>query len=159
MWWNDLLLFLFPGHCLICGRILKVPGEHLCLFCEYQLPRTGFLDKADNPVFQNFWGRIPVEMASSLLRFEKGSAYQQLIHEIKYKKNLILKHFFLFFIKNYNPLNSIPISAQKHRKIPIFLIIFTIFPGHLGLAISIRARNGQTGCNLLVIVPTINSKK
>lgn len=87
MWWKDLLLFLFPGHCLVCGRILRVPGECLCLSCEYQLPRTAFLDKSDNPVFQNFWGRIPVEMASSLLRFEKGSAYQQLIHEMKYRQN------------------------------------------------------------------------
>jgi len=41
----------------------------------------------DNPVSQIFWGRVPVEAGTSLFRFEKGSAYQKLLHELKYRGN------------------------------------------------------------------------
>jgi ComF family protein len=32
-----------------------------------------------------FWGRIPVENAYSLYRYRKGSRFQQLIHDLKYR--------------------------------------------------------------------------
>lgn len=56
--------------------------------CEYNLPKTGFRNFINNPVNQAFWGRVPVEMGTSLFRFEKGSAYQELLHELKYRNNL-----------------------------------------------------------------------
>jgi ComF family protein len=87
MWWNDLMLYFFPVLCLVCGKRLCRPGEVLCLECEYNLPKTGYLDQYDNPVNQAFWGRVPVEMGTSLFRFEKGSAYQSLFHELKYRGN------------------------------------------------------------------------
>jgi ComF family protein len=34
-----------------------------------------------------FWGRVPVLGGTSLFRFEKGSAYQVLLHELKYRGN------------------------------------------------------------------------
>jgi ComF family protein len=87
MWWTDLRLFFFPVLCLVCGKRLSRPGEILCLECEYNLPKTGFLDHPDNPVNQAFWGRVPVVMGTSLFRFEKGSPYQSLLHELKYRGN------------------------------------------------------------------------
>lgn len=38
-------------------------------------------------VSQIFWGRVPVRAGISLFRFEKGSPYQTLIHELKYRGN------------------------------------------------------------------------
>jgi len=87
MWWTDLRLFFFPVLCLVCAKRLSKPGEILCLECEYNLPKTGFRDHPDNPVNQAFWGRVPVEMGTSLFRFEKGSPYQSLLHELKYQGN------------------------------------------------------------------------
>lgn len=39
----------------------------------------------ENPVAQLFWGRIKLEGATSLLLFEKGSRYQGLLHQLKYR--------------------------------------------------------------------------
>ncbi len=86
-WLLDLLMFFFPVNCLICSKRLVSPGGILCLKCEYHMPRTAYRDRMDNPVSKLFWGRVPVEMGTSLLRFEKGSAYQTLLHNLKYKGN------------------------------------------------------------------------
>lgn len=87
MWWTDLMIYFFPVICLVCGKRLSKPGEILCLECEYNLPKTDYRDRVNNPVNQSFWGRVPVEMGTSLFRFEKGSAYQSLLHELKYRSN------------------------------------------------------------------------
>lgn len=88
MWIRDLRLFFFPELCLVCSCRLSEPGTILCLSCEYNLPLTHIRDYDDNPVSQSFWGRVPLEMCTSLLRFEKGSPYQGLLHELKYRGNL-----------------------------------------------------------------------
>jgi len=80
-------MFFFPLRCLVCGKSLGNPGEVLCLGCEYRMPRTGFRDDPENPVSKLFWGRVPVECGTSLFRFEKGSSYQVLLHELKYRGN------------------------------------------------------------------------
>jgi ComF family protein len=40
-----------------------------------------------NPVSELFWGRIQIEGGIALFRFEKGSRFQTLLHELKYRKN------------------------------------------------------------------------
>ena len=88
MWWKELGMFFFPSLCNTCGAKLYNRREVLCLSCEYDLPRTGFGDDPDNPVSQIFWGRVPVENATALLRFQKGSPYQKLLHDLKYRGNI-----------------------------------------------------------------------
>lgn len=80
-------MLFYPVNCITCGKNLQSFSDVMCLECEYNLPRTGFRDHADNPVNQSFWGRIPMELGTSLLRFDKGSAYQSLLHEMKYRGN------------------------------------------------------------------------
>lgn len=80
-------MFFLPANCMVCGERLPSGRDVLCLRCEYRLPRTRFGDRPGNSVEQLFWGRVPVEMATSLLRFEKGSAYQALLHDLKYRNN------------------------------------------------------------------------
>lgn len=87
MWWTDLLLYFFPELCLVCGKRLSRAGGILCLNCEYNLPKPGFANLDNSPVNQTFWGRVPVEKSTSLFRFEKGSPYQALLHELKYHGN------------------------------------------------------------------------
>jgi ComF family protein len=52
--------------------------------CYAGLPRTCFHHDPENEVAQMFWGRIPVERATSFMYFVKGSRYQQILHELKY---------------------------------------------------------------------------
>jgi len=52
------------------------------------MPRTAFVDLYDNPVSKIFWGRVPVASGTSLFRFEKGSVYQTLLHDLKYRGNI-----------------------------------------------------------------------
>lgn len=87
MWWTDLMLYLFPELCLVCGKRLSGSGEVLCLNCEYNLPKTAHCDIHANQVNQAFWGRVPTEKSTSLFRFEKGSPYQSLLHDLKYRGN------------------------------------------------------------------------
>jgi len=52
-----------------------------------KMPRTGFRDCYNNPVSKLFWGRVGIRAGTSLFRFEKGSAYQTLLHDLKYRGN------------------------------------------------------------------------
>ena len=83
----DLLQLFFPSNCLVCGKRLNASGYTLCFECEIKIPRTGFGVGEDNPISQIFWGRVAVSAGTSLFRFEKGSAYQTLIHDVKYRGN------------------------------------------------------------------------
>lgn len=82
---HDITGFFFPLYCPVCGNVLHLPGEIICLSCEQKMPFTRYIDDPDNPVAQLFWGRIEISGAFSLLRFEKGSRYQPLLHLLKYK--------------------------------------------------------------------------
>ncbi len=83
----DLWLLFFPSNCLVCGKRLSSPREILCFHCEFLMPKTGYRERADNPVSSIFWGRVPVLEGTSLFCFEKGSAYQALLHDLKYRGN------------------------------------------------------------------------
>jgi ComF family protein len=75
----------FPHTCAGCGNDLITPEQLLCIQCLNQLPFTGFELHADNPVEKNFWGRLPIMNAMSLLYFTKDSVLQNLMHQFKYK--------------------------------------------------------------------------
>lgn len=84
-WVHDIIGLFFPLYCPVCGIPLYVSGEVICLSCELKMPRTDYTDDPDNPVAQLFWGRVKLDGATSLFRFEKGSKYQPLLHLLKYK--------------------------------------------------------------------------
>ncbi|MFW5978853.1 MAG: ComF family protein, partial [Bacteroidia bacterium] len=52
--------------------------------CWMDIPKTNYHKEQGNPVEQIFWGRIPVQYATSYFFYIKGSRYQRLIHEMKY---------------------------------------------------------------------------
>jgi ComF family protein len=125
MWWLDLAMLFFPVTCIICGKRLGSFTDVLCLECEYNLPRTGFRDHVNNPVSRAFWGRIPLEMGTSLLRFDKGSAYQSLLHELKYKGNrrvgyylgrLLGKELIHSSFDSCDIMVPVPLHPKRHRK-------------------------------------------
>jgi ComF family protein len=52
-----------------------------------KLPETNFTNKAENFVEKIFYGRLPIEAATSLYFFSKDSILQHLLHQLKYKGN------------------------------------------------------------------------
>ncbi len=57
----------------------------ICTNCLYELPRTRYLSYTDNPVSRLFWGRLYVDYATALFKYQKGSRFQNLIHDLKYR--------------------------------------------------------------------------
>ncbi|HET7818188.1 MAG TPA: ComF family protein, partial [Bacteroidia bacterium] len=82
---NDFLSLIFPQVCYACGRGLLKKENCICLHCLYNLPKTDFHLKKDNPVTKLFWGRTNVQSAASLYEFNEGGKVQNLIHHLKYK--------------------------------------------------------------------------
>jgi len=83
---KDILNIFFPEVCLCCNEYL-IENEHIiCLFCRHDLPLTNFSFEKENLVEKSFFGRIPIEDATALFYFSKKGKVQQLIHELKYKK-------------------------------------------------------------------------
>ncbi|MGB8704490.1 MAG: ComF family protein [Gillisia sp.] len=59
--------------------------EVICTTCLHDLPLTNFHFHNENPVKKVFYGRFPIENATSLLQFHKKSSVQKLIHQLKYR--------------------------------------------------------------------------
>ena len=82
---DDLLWIFYPTLCAACDRPLLMGEECLCTFCKYYLPRTHFHLQSINPVAKHFWGKVPIQAATSYYYFSKGEKVQRLIHKLKYK--------------------------------------------------------------------------
>ena len=75
----------FPHTCRSCYEEIAQQEHYLCTRCIAELPFTGFSVLETNPVEKIFFGRVPIEAATSLFFFTSASSIQKLIHQIKYK--------------------------------------------------------------------------
>lgn len=83
-WLADFFQLFYPNICAACGEKLLNQEKVICTRCLVDLPRTNFHLEHDNPVSQLFWGRVNVQNATALFRFQKGSRFQDLLHLLKY---------------------------------------------------------------------------
>lgn len=83
-WLYSFISLLFPRCCVVCGRSLAKGEECICAMCNINLPRTNYHLQKDNPVEQLFWGKIPLERATSFFFYRKGSDFRQILHQLKY---------------------------------------------------------------------------
>jgi len=84
--WEDFLDLIYPRTCVACGNTLYRHEELICSYCLVHLPKTFFHKDGNNPLMALFWGKIPIEMVSSFYFYNKGNRVQNLIHQLKYKK-------------------------------------------------------------------------
>ncbi len=84
---EDIISLFYPRLCTGCNISLVKGEELLCLNCIADLPRTNYHLIRENPVFQQFVGRVQIELATSFCRFDKGGRLQHLLHQLKYKGN------------------------------------------------------------------------
>ncbi len=79
--------FLFPDVCAACNRKLLQEEECLCLFCSTEISyTTDHLDDM-NETYKMFRGRLDIQRASSLMYYEKFTAAQKMIQDLKYHHN------------------------------------------------------------------------
>ena len=81
---DSLLALLYPELCLACHQSLAPADSVLCLRCQYYIAPSNYHVQTPNPVLDRFWGRVELEHACTGFIFNKGSALQRLIHELKY---------------------------------------------------------------------------
>ena len=84
---THLLDLLYPNLCIICNESLVRGEELICFHCLHQMPKTNYHLEQDNTVEKRFWGKVPIYRATSYFHFYKGSPFQQLLHELKYRGN------------------------------------------------------------------------
>lgn len=82
---HDFINLLFPRICYGCEDALTINEKILCTSCLHGLPIADHHLEPGNPVEKIFYGRFPVENATSLLLFEKKGVTQKLIHNLKYR--------------------------------------------------------------------------
>lgn len=82
---EDFMALIYPNICICCDQPLVKQEKIICSHCNVELPRTYYHLVENNPVEAIFWGRVPVEKATSYFLFQKGSRYQKLLHYLKYK--------------------------------------------------------------------------
>ena len=84
-WLASLARLFVPRRCVVCGACLDDGEEVLCLECDIAMPRTNYHLRADNPVEQRFWGRFPLERATSYFRYCKDGDYRRILFRMKYE--------------------------------------------------------------------------
>ena len=85
IYYKPIFNLVFPATCIHCSRELLSEESYLCWCCEVGFKHPGFENqKVPTPLDQLFWGRVPVYQTFALLYFQKGSATQSVLHELKY---------------------------------------------------------------------------
>ncbi len=82
---KSLLNLFFPKICYACLKLLQDNEATICVDCRHDLPITNFHFNNDESVKKVLYGRVNIENGTSLLRFEKKSNVQRLIHGLKYR--------------------------------------------------------------------------
>lgn len=77
---------LYPELCAGCMRSLYEHEELICTHCLYHLPVTNFHLDAKNAAGKQLWGRVQVTAVASYLYYVKGTAVQNVLHQLKYFK-------------------------------------------------------------------------
>ena len=102
--WKELADVVMPLTCLVCGNPLGAQEQHLCIWCESDLPLTYYWEQAHNPMANEFNAvlerlRLADESmdyayAAALLFYHHENPYKRIPQELKYKRNLRAGRFF-----------------------------------------------------------------
>lgn len=82
---QDFIHLVFPKICACCDQALEKGENCICTLCRSELPLTQDYSMPNNKTKKVFYGRLPIDKASSLLYYEKGGIVQHLMHDLKYR--------------------------------------------------------------------------
>lgn len=84
-WLKDIVNFVFPAECHVCGNSLAPHERFLCGHCLGSLPRTGYHRNLRNPMEQRFAGHFPFVAATGHFFYSRESSLAQLFQDMKYR--------------------------------------------------------------------------
>ncbi len=123
---NAIINLFFPKVCYACSYLLTDNELHICTTCRHNLPVASYHFENNNTVEKVFYGRIKLEQATALLRFEKKGIVQQLLHNLKYRGHETISKILgewlgneLKTIEAYNNIDAVipvPLHRNKLRK-------------------------------------------
>lgn len=121
-----MLNLLFPQICIGCNSVISATEKLLCVSCRHSLPLTNLHINKDDSLKNKFYGRFPIELATSLFYFQKHGLTQELMHQLKYRGVKELSSFFgawlgaeLLDIPSFTHITMVipvPLHKQKLRK-------------------------------------------
>jgi len=82
---ENLINVLFPKVCSGCSNHLLSNENVICTICRHEIPLTNHHLNPENEAIKKFYGKIPVEFASTLVYFHKKGIVQEMIHNLKYR--------------------------------------------------------------------------
>ena len=119
---NNLINLFFPKACLSCTIALSDNEEYVCTNCRHDLPVTNFHFDDSDEVKKVLYGRVKIQNATAMFRFQKKGIVQQLIHNLKYKGHQEVGDFLgawlgeeLKSINNYKSIDAV-IPVPLHKK-------------------------------------------
>lgn len=77
---NDIVDFLFPRYCPICGKRLSSGEKNICVLCLNDLPRTNAHFTEDNPIEKLYWTHLPIERATSFFFYNSIESRETIYH-------------------------------------------------------------------------------
>ncbi len=124
--YRELLDFFFPRFCIMCEKRLALSENYICVGCLRELNR---IEYEGNDIHGNierlFWGRIPIERATSMFLYE-GEKTRRILHNIKYfdkpEVATILAKIFVQenresgFFDDIDMIIPVPLARKKQRK-------------------------------------------
>ena len=110
---NSVLDILMPRTCVVCGRKLLVNEQHLCMYCEDDIPFTYNWNMHHNPMADKYNAliqkdidssdktlevlqaeRIRYEYAAALFIYGADAGYKHICHRLKYEGDTAIgRHF------------------------------------------------------------------
>lgn len=82
---KNIIDFLFPRQCTICGKRLAAHERGLCVGCMFDLQPSEFADgHHGNKLERIFWHKIPIVRAAAYLVYDHEKSQRKIILDLKY---------------------------------------------------------------------------
>ncbi|WP_294824678.1 ComF family protein [uncultured Flavobacterium sp.] len=113
---------LFPKTCNGCNGLLLESEDVICTACRHDMPFTLHHQNPENEAYKKFYGRLPVEHVSAFVYFHKEGVVQQMIHNLKYRRQQdvagLLGEWYVHDLKSVEALQSVTdiIPVPMHPK-------------------------------------------
>ena len=78
---------IFPATCAVCGKVLVGDERQLCIDCIASLGMMRESSISDNAAERRLAGRLPLQGAMSLCRFQPDGEVQKVVHAMKFHGN------------------------------------------------------------------------
>ena len=114
---ENLINVLFPKVCAGCNTCLLSNENVICTVCRHEIPLTNHYLNPENEAFKKFYGKVPIEFASTLVYYHKKGIVQEMIHSLKYRGHeeigTVLGQW------HADDLNKLPITSTFDAIIPV----------------------------------------